>query len=62
MVEIMAASEAYNRHETSNVGLISGNGNPAGRLTKLAVSVKLNRVLSQGKDLTVVVQEIRRLE
>ena len=60
MVEIMAAREAYNRHEISNVGLILGDENQADGLTKSRVSVKLNRVLSQGKDLTAAVQWIYR--
>ena len=62
MVEIMAAREAYNRYEISNVGLVPGDSNPADRLTKPKIFVQLNELLHQGVDSTKVSQWIYRME
>ncbi len=60
MVEIMAAREAYNRFEISNVGLVSGRSNPARGLTKPGISIPLNKLLYRGADNTNLEQWIYR--
>ena len=62
MVEIMAAKEACNRHEISNVGLVSRDSNPADGLTKPKICTQLNDLLYRGKDYTKVTQWIYRIE
>ena len=62
MVEIMAAREAYNRYEISNVGLVPGNSNPAAGLTKPKICVQLNEYLHRGVDSTKVSQWMYRME
>ena len=60
MDEIMAAREAYNRYEISNVGLVSGKSSPADGLTKPGVCVQLSNLFYRGKDNTHVLQWIIR--
>ena len=60
MIEIMAAREAYNRYEISNLGLVSGKSNPADGLTKSGVSIQFNNLLYRGNDNTHVLQWIYR--
>ena len=62
MVEIMAAREAYNRHEISNVGLVSGDSNPADGLTKPEICTQLDDILYMGKDYAKGTQWIYRIE
>ena len=61
MVELLAARQAYNRHEISNVGLVAGESNPADRLTKPGICKHLNELIYRGADKTQVVQWIYRM-
>ena len=49
-VEILAAREMYNRDETSNVGLVPGDSNPADELSKSKICAQLNEQLNRGID------------
>ena len=62
MVEIIAAREAYNRYEISNVGLVPGDFNPAEGLTNSKVRAQLNELVYKGIDTTRVSQWTYRMK
>ena len=61
-MEIMAAREAYNRYEISNVGLVPWDSNPADGLTKSRICAQLNELLHREIDATRVSQWMYRMK
>ena len=62
IIDVAATREAYKRYETSNVGLVRSEQNPADVLTKPQVCGALDATLCMGMDVNPVEQWVTRNE